>query len=536
MEFVDRRGRSLLVQFWLTVESFKNPLESVDTDSSGEDIEQLVMSSVASTLREDLKMINDLYFASSNPPAVLSPISQKHVDAIRLLALQDSLTISQERKARRSVMLAQRQVEQDMDHDFEDFQRSDLWFRAVSDLIPKTGGHQTIPQRPSGTLAPKASLSLGLLGSLVPVFKSESFRSQPNRKTPIPHAETIPHFTSVPPLALRPQISYDFNPVLPSPSPTLSRVPSALATSSNLDILMSSTTDEDGASSRAPLFDETEDGRLLTADAEESHRMEAIQAAVTDIIASEDKLGDERPRARELSSEESLRKVISDSDARSTSSRGQRKPLFSDAPLDLPSPVEEVGEDESKMYASTELPSELQLPDAISHLKEKIDHLQSQDTMLDTLIGKAELAGDLQELRLLKKSKSALERELRQLNFQLLQYEQQDSASKLVTGQTKASIVNSTIGEEEGKQVVRYLIEVQKFGSSGSFASGWIVARRYSEFLFLHQQLKEQYIDVKPLEFPGKNLMTSLSSHLLDTRRTGLEKYLQVCPIFSFLS
>ena len=91
--------------------------------------------------------------------------------------------------------------------------------------------------------------------------------------------------------------------------------------------------------------------------------------------------------------------------------------------------------------------------------------------------------------------------------------------------------MNSTVGEEEGKQVVRYLIEVQRLGPSGSFASGWIVARRYSEFLFLHQQLKEQYTGVKSLEFPGKNLMTSLSSHLLDSRRTALEKYLQVCLI-----
>ena len=76
-----------------------------------------------------------------------------------------------------------------------------------------------------------------------------------------------------------------------------------------------------------------------------------------------------------------------------------------------------------------------------------------------------------------------------------------------------------------GDEKMRY---VQQLGPTGSFASGWIIARRYSEFLFLHQQLKEQYLGVKALEFPGKHLMTSLSSHLLDNRRTALEKYLQV--------
>ena len=37
MEFMDRRNRSLLVQFWLTVESFKNPLDSVDSGSSDDE-------------------------------------------------------------------------------------------------------------------------------------------------------------------------------------------------------------------------------------------------------------------------------------------------------------------------------------------------------------------------------------------------------------------------------------------------------------------------------------------------------------------
>ena len=41
MEFMDRRNRSLPVQFWLTVESFKNPLETVDSDSSGDEEEIL---------------------------------------------------------------------------------------------------------------------------------------------------------------------------------------------------------------------------------------------------------------------------------------------------------------------------------------------------------------------------------------------------------------------------------------------------------------------------------------------------------------
>ena len=132
MEFMDRRGRSLLVQFWLTVESFKNPLETVDSDSSGGEYEPLADATSAATLREDLNMINDLYFSGPSVPPVLSFIPEKYIDAMRTYATTDSST-ALERKARRSVMLAQRRVEREMDHDFESFKRSDLWFRAVGD-------------------------------------------------------------------------------------------------------------------------------------------------------------------------------------------------------------------------------------------------------------------------------------------------------------------------------------------------------------------------------------------------------------------
>jgi sorting nexin-25 len=132
MEFMDRRNRSLLVQFWLTVESFKNPLEAVDSDSSGDDDDELIQHS--ETVKEDITMVNDLYFSSPTPHPALSVISAKHINAIRVFALDESTpNPSAERKVKRNVMLAQRQVERDMEGDFEDFQRSPLWFRVVGD-------------------------------------------------------------------------------------------------------------------------------------------------------------------------------------------------------------------------------------------------------------------------------------------------------------------------------------------------------------------------------------------------------------------
>ena len=79
-------------------------------------------------------MVDNLYFSSPTSHPALSVISAKHINAICVLALDKSTpNPSTERKVKRNVILAQRQVEHDTEGDFEDFQRSPLWFRVVGD-------------------------------------------------------------------------------------------------------------------------------------------------------------------------------------------------------------------------------------------------------------------------------------------------------------------------------------------------------------------------------------------------------------------
>ena len=79
-------------------------------------------------------MINDLYFARLSPHPALSCISKKHIDVIHSFARSElSPSPAIQRKVRRSVMLAQRQVEREMEHEFDEFGRSELWFRAIGD-------------------------------------------------------------------------------------------------------------------------------------------------------------------------------------------------------------------------------------------------------------------------------------------------------------------------------------------------------------------------------------------------------------------
>lgn len=510
MEFMDRRHRSLLVQFWLTVESFKNPLESVESGESEDDDEPIQDKASLTNVKEDISMINDLYFSVSPLPPALSSISKKHVENIRLFAGGEmEASVGTQRRVRRSVMLAQRQVEHDMEHDFEEFERSELWFRVVEDTGHAVGNQQREQQsRPA--IAPKATREPSKAGSGSP---PTSTHKQVRAAAP----QFLPRSASASLLNYPPA-----RPANPRSSGSSTSIPRA---SSNIDLLMGSV-DDSSENSRAPLFDDPDENQPQSAD--EAQRMEAIQAALTDIMAHEKQHSEQH---EDHNPADGLPRGI-----------GKRRVMFEDDDNDNDNDNEAEDDDEERRGGAGKdeagpvqlpPPGDLQLSYEITRLGDKISNLESQDVMLDTLIKKAELTGDHQELRLLQKSKSSMSRELRELQFQKAQYEQQESANRLLSDRTKVEIVSSTSGEEGGKSVVRYLIQVQQLAADGTFASGWIVARRYNEFLTMHNKLKERYVLVKGLDFPGKRLVTSLSGSFVDTRRTALEKYMQVCGVGS---
>ncbi|KAF9479444.1 PhoX domain-containing protein [Pholiota conissans] len=501
MEFMDRRHRSLPVQFWLTVESFKNPLESVDSDSSGDEEEIIQDPSTSVTVKEDISMINDLYFLDGKTQVSLAAISKKHVDAIREFAYDRNPSVEAQRKVRRSVLRAQKQVERDMEQDFEEFERSELWFRAISDA------GFTASEAPADPFESVAMPARAL--ERTPL--SPSVQSKMNISHPV-------HYDQNAIFGMTRSVSSNSNRSIQS------RMSNAPHTPSNIEVLMSPVSEMSSSEPvRAPLFDDPEDEMQRA----EEKRMEAIHAALTDIMASEEERSSMRPSLHERNSEPLFKSVrISERPRRQTA-----HVMFEEGRIDHDSEDAEDADQEgvADEPGSFQLaaPGDLQLSYEIARLGENIANLEAQDTMLDTLIKKAELTGDTQELKLLTRSKSAMTRELRELQFQKQQYEQQESANRLVSDRTRVSIVSSTVAEEGGKSVVRYLVEVQQLSPDGSFASGWVIARRYNEFLHMHNKLKERYMLVRNLDFPGKRLVASLSGSFLDTRRVALEKYLQ---------
>jgi len=70
------------------------------------------------------------------------------------------------------------------------------------------------------------------------------------------------------------------------------------------------------------------------------------------------------------------------------------------------------------------------------------------------------------------------------------------------------------------------MVEVQREGGEQLPAAQWVVARRYSEFLQLHTQLK-RFESVRDLDFPRRRVVLKLQKDFLEKRRIALERYLK---------
>jgi sorting nexin-25 len=172
-------------------------------------------------------------------------------------------------------------------------------------------------------------------------------------------------------------------------------------------------------------------------------------------------------------------------------------------------------------------PGDLGLAEAITVLTNDIDRLEAQNAVIDSLFKKAELTNNTAELRILRKSKASLEREIRRKELQRQQYVVQESDNSLY-GRSIIKIKAIQVGhEEDGKEYAIYVIEVLRNAGEKMPAASWIITRRYSEFHELHQRLRSKYPSVRNLDFPRRRVMMKLQSDFLQKRRQALETYLR---------
>ncbi|KAJ8116093.1 hypothetical protein ONZ43_g4515 [Nemania bipapillata] len=537
MEYMDRQHLMPLVQFWLVVDGFRNPLEDETAD---DDTLPSTLSPWTDSDRVDLAQIDQAYLSRPELKVVLSarqPI-REFLDAGK------SATPQQYYRARRAVLKIQSSVLEDMQSRYlQAFKKSDLFYKALaSEEASKTS---TLPQRVEAGPSTNPQVQRS----------SDSYSLKPNSVARLNPKLTTPTSQLNRGLSVSDLRNMSTNGAL-SPEPQNGQRRSM---------------DENAHS---PLFDDDDiendplGDSVQSLDQEPSKAVpdtkvvQAMEAALIGIME------DERPRTAEdlrqslFSPDDGASSLFSGQDNESArgsvdvqrslaSGKDVEKPSL--ASLGLVSAASRIGvfidddlfndeerhlsdeQDDNDVEQRTDVedevheaaPGDLGLAEAITVLTNDIDRLVAQEAVLESLTKKAELTNNTAELRILRKSKASLQRELRRKELQRQQYVIQESDNSLY-GRASIRIKSIQVGrDDDGKEFAVYIVEVQRNAGEKMPAATWIVTRRYSEFHELHQKLRHRYPSVRNLDFPRRRMVMKLQSEFLRKRREALERYLQ---------
>lgn len=174
-------------------------------------------------------------------------------------------------------------------------------------------------------------------------------------------------------------------------------------------------------------------------------------------------------------------------------------------------------------------PGNLKLSEEVLLITKDIERLSEQIIVLSPLLRKAELTHNITELKILRKSKIGLEREIEAKELQKQQYLVQENENSLF-GKLRVQIQSYISGNDKGKEYILYIVEVQRFTSEDLSmpSAGWVVARRFSQFHHLHVYLRKKYPPVEQLKFPKKAvlMLKFQQRQLIEIRKAALEEYL----------
>lgn len=535
MEYMDRQRLMTLVQFWVVVDGLRDPLEddTLEMDTASE-------AQWTDSDRLDIAQIAEAYL--SKPELKVPETSHKAVR--RFLKADRNASSSQYIQARNAVLRAQLAVLEEMqDKHFHSFQNSDLYYKY---LTSDDGSANSAMKATSRTLKSpvvqsiaESAASLTVPLSQVPQFNSTSFDLRRSAAS----SSDLRSPTKVSDSNVSQQLrrSLDISPSTPLFDDDIE--PETLAQSTH------------SLDAHSLNEDQTDDS--------EAQVVEAMEAALNNIMTNgphEDDRKDSAVDSNDLHEQNPLfnegmvpsqglpefkrhhstllekereRPNLASLGLVDTSSRigvfhdddlfGDEEKFNEDEHSD---PEESVDNKELQDEIHEAAPGDLGLAEAISALTADIERLVAQESVVDTLTRKAELTNNIAELRILGKSKSSLQREIRRKELQRQQYIVQESDNSLY-GRATVDVKSIMVGKEpEGQEFALYVIEVHRKAGDHMSAASWAVARRYSEFHELHQRLRNMYPTVRNLDFPRRRLVMKLQREFLHKRRVSLERYL----------
>ncbi|KAK4149599.1 PXA domain-containing protein [Chaetomidium leptoderma] len=583
MEYMDRQRLMPMVQFWLVVDGFRNPLE--DDGPEGEQL-PLQLPPWTESDRLDLAQIDAAYLTR---PELKVPASSKRIIQEFLKAGRRA-TPEQYYRARREILRAQSAVLEEMRvKHLQIFKKSDLFFKALAaeeaskrtalsaaarsgSPLPRTASYNSKPT-PVTRLAPRlhtgpTNRRAGSTSDLKSLNVNNNNGFDPRRSIDEP-----PH--SPPPLFDEDDVADDtladsvasLDQDAGAAAPPMPDTKVVQAMERALNNILEESQPPTAEDLRASLFGDDDVGGALFASspAGDGLKKGGSPAAVArsnrgsvDLTSSSldaPRPADHHPRSSRGSfdvrrSGELPRSSRASLDVDRQHAKGQDKPslaslglvsaasrigVFVDDDLfgdegrflsDEPSDLDDDGDNDDADAVHEAAPGDLGLAEAITALTYDIDKLVAQEAVVDSLMRKAELTNNTAELRILRKSKASLQREIRRKELQRQQYVIQESDNSLY-GRSTIKIKSIQVGrEEDGKEFATYAIEVSRNAGERMPAATWVVTRRYSEFLELHQNLRSRYPSVRNLDFPRRRVVMKLQSEFLQKRRGALEKYL----------
>lgn len=540
MEYMDRQHLMRLVQFYLVVDSFRNPLEG-DNDEAP-----------ASLAADPEKMdIAQMYTEYLSKPELETPAETMQV-VKQCLKAGSKASVRDYIAARREVLRMQSKVYSTMkEKHYEAFKRTDLYYKWLAiDDAPKfgpalSGESDLLSSQPTGT----------------PLFDD----GQPSK-------------------IRRPQL------VLPPKEPELRRA--VLSTSDLKTVGRSSSMFSDisrrslddanengrralfGGEGTSTLFGDSIDNEKMTqsvtslkgydSDEETARHAQEEAKAVREMQAALDNIVSDDHDQASLFADAAGRRSLDEEDGRNSIDMPNRPglPTSASQTLDRGKPslsslglvggpssrgvfVDDLFGHEQEKFAEDERedsngPSDIDedkieeaaagdlgLAEAIDVLNADIERLSAQRNVLDSLSAKAELTNNQAELRILRKSEQSLQREIRRKEMQKQQYIVQESDNGLY-GRALVSIKSVMVGkEDDGHEYALYVIEIRRQAGEQMPAATWAVTRRYSQFHELHKRLKARFPAVRELEFPRRQTLFTLQKDFLQKRRATLEKYLR---------
>ncbi|KAK4128437.1 hypothetical protein N657DRAFT_629545 [Parathielavia appendiculata] len=582
MEYMDRQRLMPMVQFWLVVDGFRNPLE--DDGPEGEQL-PLQLPPWTESDRLDLAQIDAAYLSR---PELKVPASSKRIIQ-EFLKEGKRATPEQYYRARREILRAQSAVLEEMREKYlPNFKKSDLYFKALAaeeaskrtalstagprsgSPLPRAASYNASKPTPVARLGPRLQAGFGhrRAGSASDL---RSLNPNANNESDLRRSIDEPH--SPPPLFDDEEagddmlgdsvasLDQDMSAAPPVPDKNVVQ-----AMEKALNNILEESRPPTAEDLRASLFGDDETGSGIFAPPNGGLRKGGSPAATprsgrgsVDLTrpsgnSLEAPKPAEPPKSNRGSFDVSRPGDLPRSNRGSLevdrSAKGQEKPSL--ASLGLVSAASRIGVfvdddlfgDEGR-FLSDELsdldddrddddadavhqaaPGDLGLAEAITALTNDIDKLVAQEAVVDSLLKKAELTNNTAELRILRKSKASLQREIRRKELQRQQYVIQESDNSLY-GRSTIKIKSIHVGrEEDGKEFALYAIEVSRNAGERMPAATWIVTRRYSEFLELHQNLRSRYPSVRNLDFPRRRVVMKLQTEFLQKRRVALEKYL----------